>query len=121
MPLKQAKGDKGKCDKIFSQIIRMSGECLNCRKTTNLQCAHIVSRRFAATRTDLQNAYCLCAGCHQYFTAWPREFSKFITKNTGSDAYERLKLKAETVTKVDWSEELIRLQAVYKDLQSQSF
>jgi hypothetical protein len=41
---------------------------------------------------------------------WPREHSRFITETIGSEVYDDLQRKAETVTKMDWSEEKLRLQ-----------
>lgn len=112
------KGAKGKADKLFSKIIRARGACENCGSTnvSTLQCAHIISRKYSATRTDTRNAYCLCAKCHFRFTGWPREFSHFITRTTGSDTYNELKLKAETVTKMDWDAEYERLKQIAKDM-----
>ena len=112
--MRKAKGAKGKCDSLFSKIIRRQGYCDNCGKRENLQCAHIISRRYSATRTDERNAVCLCAKCHIYYTHWPREFSKFITDRIGSELYEELKAKAEQITKMDWNEELERLKKVAK-------
>jgi hypothetical protein len=109
--LKKPKGDKGKCDVLFSKIIRSPGHCRRCGGTEWLQCAHIISRKYSATRCDVRNAWCLCASCHRRLTDWPREHSRFITETIGSDLYDELKLKAETVTKVDWSAELARLRA----------
>lgn len=111
MSIKPARGYKAKSDKLFSQLVRSRGTCLNCGSTQNLQCAHIVSRRYSATRTDLLNAYCLCAKDHFYFTAWPKEFSKFITEHTGTEVYDELKRKAETVTKINWQDEYERLRS----------
>lgn len=116
MRIKTAKGQKAKADLLFSKIIRSSGHCLNCGSTEQLQCAHIISRRYSATRTDLRNAYCLCAADHFYFTTWPREFSRFVTEHTGSEVYDELRAKAEAGAKVDWSEELARLRDIYEHL-----
>lgn len=110
--IKSAKGYKSKADKLFSQIIRSAGHCLKCGSTENLQTAHLISRLYSATRCDLRNAYCLCAKDHFYYTNWPREFSKFITEHTGSEVYEELKLKAETVTKMNWEDEYERLKRI---------
>lgn len=107
----RAKGAKGKCDALFSKIIRSPGACLRCGFTDNLQCAHIITRRYSATRCDLRNAWCLCASCHRRLTDWPREHSHFITQTIGSELYEELRAKAEAVTKVQWDE-------VYKELQA---
>jgi hypothetical protein len=116
--VKSSHGYKKKADVLFSQLVRSVGHCLRCGTTQNLQCAHVISRRYSATRCDLRNAYCLCAKDHLYYTAWPREFSKFITEHTGSEVYDELKLKAETVTKVSWEEEYARLQQIRQERSS---
>ncbi len=108
--VKRYKGAKGKADKLFSLLVRAPGQCQRCGATNNLQCAHIISRRYSATRTDLRNAWVLCASCHRRLTDWPREHSRYITDTIGSDLYEELQRKAETVTKVDWDAELDRLR-----------
>jgi 5-methylcytosine-specific restriction endonuclease McrA len=129
MPVHQPKGAKGRCDDLFSLIIRSRGVCERCGETCacpdapgrhtracKLTTSHIVSRRYSATRTDVLNAQCLCYSCHRHFTDWPREFSHWITDSIGSELYDRLKSKAELVTKVDWNEELIRLKAIATEL-----
>lgn len=109
------KGAKGKCDKIFSKIIRARGACERCGNRENLQTAHIISRRYAATRTEELNAWSLCAGCHLRLTNWPREHSDFITETIGLATYEKLRARAETVSKVDWEAEYIRLKKIAKE------
>ncbi len=108
--IKRQKGSKGKCDALFSKIVRSIGYCERCRSTDYLQTSHIVSRVFSATRCDLRNAQCLCAACHRYFTLWPREFSKWITESIGSEVYEELRDQAKVVTKLNWDEEYERLK-----------
>lgn len=110
------KGSKGKCDVLFSKIIRSRGYCLNCGSNRNLQCAHIISRTYSGTRCDPRNAWCLCATCHFRFTAWPREHSQFITKTIGSEIYDEIKLKAESINKINWDDELIKLKALASEL-----
>lgn len=112
------KGDKGKCDKLFSQIVRSAGKCQRCGSADNLQTAHIISRKYSATRTDLRNAWCLCARCHRRFTDWPREHSHYITETIGSEVYDELRIKAETVTKMNWSDELARLKEIHKGIDN---
>lgn len=129
MPVARAKGAKGRCDKLFSLIIRSEGQCMRCGEqchcpnfpkahTTDcpLTTSHIVSRTYSATRCLPLNAQCLCYTCHAEFTIWPRTFSHWITETIGSEAYDELKRKAETVTKVDWYQELLRLQALYEHI-----
>ena len=108
------KGAKGRCDKLFSRIIRSSGQCVRCGSKDNLQCAHIIGRKYSATRTDTNNAWNLCARCHRRLTDFPREHSHFITETIGSTKYEELREKAETVTKMDWDGEYERLKEIAK-------
>lgn len=129
MPVKKAKGDKAKCDELYSLIIRSEGQCLRCGARCEcpqfpkkhirgcpLTTSHIVGRRYSATRTAEDNSQCLCFSCHYYFENWPKEFSRWITKTIGVERYEELKRQAETVTKVDWTAERERLQHVWDDI-----
>lgn len=111
------RGPKGKADKLFSQVIRSRGGCENCgeQEYAKLQCAHVVSRRFNATRVDTDNAFCLCWTCHRRFTDWPLEFAEFVEKKMGRPAYLALRLKAEAGVKVNdayWLAECERLKAL---------
>lgn len=117
MAVSYGKGDKGKATKLHSRIVRSRGACEKCgeRNFLLLQTAHIISRRYSATRTDETNAFCLCAACHRYYTDWPKEFSRFITDKIGTEKYEQLKAKAETVTKMAWSDEVERLKLIAKE------
>jgi hypothetical protein len=108
------KGLRGKATKLHSQVVRSRGRCENCGSTQNLQTAHIIPRRYAATRTDERNAYCMCARCHMRFTEWPNEWMCFISETIGLDEFHRLREKALTVTKVDWAAEVERLSALLK-------
>lgn len=112
------KGAKGKCDKLFSKIIRSRGTCERCGNTdrTSHQCAHIISRKYSATRTNQENAWNLCAKCHRRLTDWPREHSHFITETIGGERYEELRQLAEQPTKMDWAAEYERLKQIAKEL-----
>lgn len=105
-----ASAAKNKATVMHSKIVRARGACEDCGSTQNLQCAHIVSRRYAHTRTDLDNAFCLCAGCHMYFTEWPLEFAAFVTAKIGAAKYRDLRGKSLRRGKVDWSVEVDRLK-----------
>lgn len=122
MKLKYVSGPKGKCDKLCRRILLLKyGDCQYCGSPYALQVSHIISRRYSATRTDLDNLQLLCARDHIRFTQWPREFSKWITLSIGSEKYEELKTKATKVTKMDWNEELQRLEREYLRLQKTAF
>lgn len=118
MSIKKYKGAKGKCDVLFSKIIRQRSSCERCGSKDWLQTSHIISRRFSATRTDIENAQCLCAKCHRFFTDHPVEFGRWVFESIGEDAYDRLKRKSEAVTKTDWDAELERLKKIYENLQN---
>lgn len=117
MAIKSAKGDKHKCDILFSKHIRSIGYCESCFKKSGvqLQCAHINSRRFSATRTLLMNAFSLCAGCHRYYTDYPREFSKFITGTWAQEHYDQVFQLSRTNTKMNWTEQLAYLKQLTKE------
>lgn len=74
-----------KADVLFSQIVRSVGHCESGR--TNhagpLQCAHGFSRRYEATRWTRSNAWCLCAGCHVFFTHRPLEWEEWMKERLG--------------------------------------
>lgn len=98
---------KNKATKLHSQVVRSRGTCENCGSTNALQCAHIISRRYTATRCDPLNAFCLCAKCHFHFTEWPLEFHTFVITKVGEQWYENLKLQANlgipaTYTRDEW-------------------
>lgn len=109
------KGARGKATRLHSLLVRSRGRCECCGGTRSLQTAHIIGRRYAATRTDERNAFCLCAGCHMRFTQHPDEWLDFIDSTIGRDEYLRLKAKAQEVTKTNvafWLAEVARLSAL---------
>ena len=84
-----AKGGPAKIqlDKWFSMIVRSVGECVRCGAISGLQCAHIISRRYLGVRFSLDNALCLCASCHMFFTYRPLEWDRYITDRIGEQAF----------------------------------
>lgn len=114
MTIKAAKGAKRKADLLASKIVRSRGHCENCQSTRDLQCAHIISRRYANTRTDLDNLLCLCATCHFRFTDWPLEFADFVEDRIGIALYNSLVAKAGLIAKMDWPAEVERLTWLLK-------
>ena len=82
-------------DALFGAIIRSAGHCQSGRPNHagTLQCAHGFSRRYEGTRWDLLNAWCLCAGCHVYYTHRPLEWDEWLRERMGSD-YEPTRRKA---------------------------
>lgn len=111
-------GAKGKATKLHSQIVRARGACERCGSTSSLQCAHIVGRMFSWTRTDENNAWCLCGTCHHYLSHNPFEHVQFAHKTHGEDGYAALRQKAYDGVnrKFDWDAELARLKAIASEL-----
>ena len=108
-------GDKGKATRLHALITRDFGKCMKCAATEALQCAHIISRKYGRTRTKLENAFCLCASCHMRFTDNPVEFGQFTISKIGDEAYANLIIERNKIDKVDWEEELCRLQTLMEN------
>jgi hypothetical protein len=110
--MKRATGAKAKADKLFSEVIRSVGYCeaqnygdMKC--SPQLQCMHIISRRFNATRCDTRNAFSGCAAHHRFFTDHPREFSRFITSTWAQEYYDIVYQNSRNLSLgklVDWVE-----------------
>ncbi len=120
MSIARAKGPRGKADVLFSKIIRSAGVCRRCGETeyAKLQTAHILSRRYSATRTDTSAAICLCWTCHRFFTDNPVEWTDWLDITIGRAEYLRLKMKAQEPRKFGkqfWEAEIVRLKALLKE------
>jgi hypothetical protein len=109
------KGDRGKATRLHAMIVRGFGSCQRCGSTHALQCAHIISRKYGNTRTDLNNAFCLCASCHMYFTDNPVDFGTFTINEIGEDAYGVLLERRQLTSKVDWKKEAMRLNGIARE------
>lgn len=124
-------GAKGRATRLHSLIIRSIGECEKCgwqcgcperpRKHTTgcrLQCSHIITRKYSRVRTDLENAFCLCASCHSYFTDNPIEHGLWALERMGAGTYDKLRQKAEAIDgqRMDWEVELDRLKTIARNM-----
>ncbi len=93
---------KKKADTAFSLMIRQrDGVCVanraridTCESPRFLQCAHIHSRGYTATRLDPENAVTLCRSCHMYFGNRPLEWEEFVDEVLGENYYKRLGIRA---------------------------
>lgn len=83
-------------DALFGAAVRAAGSCARCGSRVNLQCAHVISRRYRAVRWRLENAVCLCARCHIYFSHRPLEWEVWVKERNGARQYESLKRRALT-------------------------
>jgi hypothetical protein len=94
------------CDRLFSLIIRSRGRCENCYRVPTrvvLQCAHGFPRRYRSVRWDERNAFCLCSGCHVFYTYRPLEWTDWMKARMGEELYEELRREAlRTDYRADW-------------------
>lgn len=82
-PLRRKAKRKAKlhdADTLFSTYIRTRDgwACRNCGSPYMVQCAHIVSRRYRATRWTPDNALALCQKCHLRWTHNPIAFEAWV-------------------------------------------
>ena len=117
---------KNKADRIFSQMIRDRDRvCVanreridTCESPDWLQCAHIHTRSYSATRFDPDNAVTLCRSCHMYYTQRPLEFKVFIDLVLGENYYDRLGIRALAGAHrqhvIDWKAEAEEWEALWK-------
>ena len=107
---------KTKAVKLFHAMVRDAGACERCGRTKDdgvqLQCAHWISRTYAHTMTDFDNAFCLCSACHWWFGKHPTEWGKWAIAQRGEATYARLFEASEKRTKFDWITELGRLEQI---------
>lgn len=115
---------KARATRLHSQYVRLrDGRCVRCGTTSGqLQCAHVFSRRYTATRTSELNAVALCASCHLYLTQNPYEHVKFFRRYLGDATFFALRDLAYagvgTVTKAEfWQQECDRLNELIRGLQ----
>lgn len=99
-------------DSLWSQIVRRPGQCVICGQRERLQAAHGFSRRYHATRHDLRNGFCLCSGCHVYYTHRPLEWDDWLRCTWGVNLYDELRIKALLNQRNDLDSTVKALEAV---------
>lgn len=116
------KGAKGRATKLHAELVRARGACERCGSTSKaLQCAHIIGRRYSATRTDETNAWALCAGCHMRLGEHPDEHMAFVGQTIGMERFDELKTKALAGVKANdafWLAECVRLAALLAEVEA---
>lgn len=119
---------RNRADDLFSLLVRArAGRCAveDCTQigrpnaqglpVIGLECAHIMPRRFSATRVDEDNAVALCLEHHRHFTAHPFAWENWVIARIGRPAWDSLRAKAhDPRARVDWAVEAVRLRG---DLQ----
>jgi hypothetical protein len=112
------KAAKKRADLLFSQIVRSVGYCERCHRRppeVQLQTSHWIGRTSSNTRTDFDNAFCLCAACHRWWHSDPTAATDWAISQRGRETYDRLREAANEKSKVWWPDELKRLQQIAKE------
>jgi hypothetical protein len=115
------KNDVQKCDKVFSDIIRLrDGECVRCHTREQLQCSHVLPRTYYCIRCDERNAITLCFKCH--FHWWHKNpfeaVEWFEEKYPGR--YQELRELTWHPEKVFWDIKLMELKKRLKEMKNDS-
>jgi predicted restriction endonuclease len=104
---------KATADRYWSQLVKTDQFCNRCHTTQGpFEAAHIIERRWANTRCDLENGWCLCRLCHRLVDAAPELWIELVNKTIGPDTLKRLRDAAMSRKKVDWDAVALRLLAV---------
>jgi len=109
----QRKAKMKDADKLFSEMIRQRDgwACRNCGSIKHPQCAHIVSRRYRATRWSMDNAVCLCRSCHLKYTYDPLGWEAWVEERFPVGRLDELKMRALAgVAHVDYDEMCVSLR-----------
>lgn len=121
---KKLKGVEGALDDAWSKLVKLRAhnQCEYCRKSTTLNSHHIFSRSKRSTRWDPMNGICLCAYHHALssnFSAHqaPLEFTIWLTEKKGQDFIDRLRFKANSISKLHPFEKKVLLDELNKEIK----
>lgn len=122
-----AKGIDNQLDKAWSEIVKKRAEskCERCGKRKYLNAHHIVGRRNMATRWEITNGVCLCAGCHTFSSKFsahqtPTIFSEWIILQRGEEWHDGLVRLANTPKKWTKSEKEELLKEFQECLENEN-
>jgi len=110
------KAAKAKATKLHSLLVRTRDNftCRWCGATRDegkqIQCAHIISRSIAATRTDERNAIALCASCHWKQSKNPLVWARWLESQFSREYLDDLLERGVPGVTVNWDYECDRLQ-----------
>lgn len=119
---------KAEATRLHSLVVRTRDRCCQgCARpgylnadglpVMGLECAHILRRGLASTRTDERNGIALCSWCHADFTARPMAWLGWARDHVGQDVFDDLEAKSKDLSAVDWLAEVVRLRAVLCEMK----
>lgn len=120
-----AKGIDKKLDDAWSELIKLGAgmRCEYCGKETTLNSHHIFSRSKMSTRWDVINGICLCVAHHTFSSKFsahktPVEFTIWLTEKKGQSFIDRLRIKANSISKLHKFEKEILLEELRKQIKT---
>lgn len=117
---------KGEATYMHSLFVRArDGRCMNCGATEGLQCMHIMSRRYSATRTAEDNAIAGCGRCHRIYTRDGTAWARFLLRIRTLDDLDGLYARAangvnQKFPEGFWYAEYLRLKAGLERIEGTS-
>lgn len=115
-------------DNVFSLYIRLKDsdnemvECFTCGKIAhfknNMQCGHFQSRKFYATRWDVDNCKVQCKSCNVYKYGEQYKFGLRLDKEIGNNISEKLLIKSRKTIKYS-NHDLQEMILYYNNLLNQ--
>ena len=114
-----AKHARKEADRLFSLYIRKrDGKCQAlCQLPYDLQCAHLISRRYMAVRWMPENAVALCTFHHKKWTEDPLGWDVWCLERLGGAAWDGLKLKARRGGMPDLGQTIIELRLLLEGME----
>lgn len=128
MKKKSRKSIIKRLDTVFSLYIRLKDsnneivECYTCGKTAHfqdgMQCGHFQSRKFYATRWDVDNCKVQCISCNVFKYGEQYKFGIKLDSEYGKGTAEKLSIKSKKIIKYS-NEDLIEMIENYNNLVNQ--
>ncbi len=112
--MRLTKTQKNKLDALCAAKKKAIGYCEHCHRSPpqiQLQWAHLHTRKILCTRWHVNNSFCLCAGCHIYFTDHPPAFMNWVQTQRTADQLTLLQELINRLPKIDYD-------TVKKDIES---
>ena len=125
MKIKKKKGIDGKLDVAWSLLVKLKvgRKCEYCGTTTKqIHSHHIFTRSKKSTRWSVENGVSLCASHHvlsSIFSAHktPVEFTLWLYDYKGENFMNKLRLKANAISKLHNFEKEILLEILQKEIK----
>lgn len=106
--------------KLWARIIKakaVSRLCPRCQRRPWIESAHcFIKGKYRALALDLQNGAPLCRSCHRLIDSDHLAKEQFFCEYIGPEAYERLRLRAMSRSKMDLELTLLHLEYVARQV-----